>query len=134
MRGWLIRQDRPNGGVLSFAGDPAFEAHWLLSADPPSTDSLEPDSSMADSSKADCSRADCSKAGEPSTDSPEGEADQQSSANDERYWFRTGEDEDDLIVQFFNLHWQDAPPDPALARRLMSRAVSELNEVIGERF
>jgi hypothetical protein len=97
MRSWLIRQDRPNGGVLSFAGDPAFEAHWMLSEDPPTENAPQ-------------------------------------QGPDERYWFRTGDDDDDLIVQFFNLHWEDTPPKPALARRLMAKAVIEINQMIGERF
>lgn len=104
MRRWLIRQNHPNGGILSFAGTPAFEAHWMLSADPPTAD--------------------------PSSE----ETPPQEAADNQPYWFRTGEDDDDLIVQFFNLQWRDTPPEPRLAHRLMANAVKEINEIIGERF
>ncbi|MBK1649899.1 hypothetical protein [Rhabdochromatium marinum] len=98
---WLIKQDRPNGGILSFAGTHAFETQWILSADPPITDSPQ------------------------ATSAPQ---------EDDHYWFRTGDDDDDIVVEFYNLHWHKAPPDPKRAARLLAHAVNAINAQTGERF
>ncbi|WPL15402.1 hypothetical protein Thiowin_00298 [Thiorhodovibrio winogradskyi] len=100
MRTWFIKQDHPNGGVLSFIGNPAFEADWMLCADPPTEDTQPLNSHV----------------------------------NEESCWFRTDEDDDHLIVQLFNLRWQNTPPRPEYARKLLAKAVNEINENIGERF
>lgn len=101
---WLIRQDRPDGGILSFAGTPAFQARWSLIADPPPppTESLHEQNPTDEDARG--------------------------------YWFRTGEDDDDIIILFNELRWQDAPPEPERAQRLMAKAVCEINDMIGERF
>jgi hypothetical protein len=101
MRKWLIRQDRPNGGILSFVGKPAFQAHWTLSADPPTEDLPEQSTNAADKTN---------------------------------YWFRTGDDEDDIVVQFSDLQWQGTPPAPERVQRLMASAVSQIDRQVGERF
>ncbi len=101
MRKWLIRQDHPSGGMLSFVGKPAFRAHWALSADPPTEFTAQPELATGE---------------------------------DQSYWFRTGEGEDDIVVQFSELHWQDSPPEPERLRRLMAQAVNLIDKRIGERF
>lgn len=110
MRMWLIRQDRPNGGILSFAGEHAFQARWSFSADPPSGDLPQ-----------DLSRQDSTRANDIGTDNAS-------------YWFRTGEDDDDIVIRFEQLCWQDAPPRPKRVRRLIKNAVNEINQQVGERF
>lgn len=106
MGNWMIRQDCPNGGVLNFVGRHAFQAQWALSADPPSEESVTA-GAIPRAARA---------GGTP------------------RFWFRTGADDDDIFVQFFNLRWLDVPPKPARARRLMAQAVGLIDKDVGERF
>lgn len=54
--------------------------------------------------------------------------------NQGRYWFRTGEDDDDIIIHFDEFRWQSTPPGPQRLRKLMKKAVNEINQMIGERF
>lgn len=98
MRQWLIRQDRPDGGIVCFDGTPAFRAQWTLNADAPKRTA---------------------------TQHPRGET---------SWWVRTGDDEDDIVVQFFNIDWQAPPPSPEEVQSLIASAAKEIDEQVGERF